>query len=65
MDRCRSKYDKDKAKFQILREFQIGRMLAGHSRILTVHGIYVGNEELAVVMELCDGMVNFLKSFTI
>lgn len=54
-ERIKAKADRIKAKEQILREFQIGRRLFPHHRVMAVYGLYVGSEELAVICEFCDG----------
>uniref|UniRef100_A0A915IHI9 Uncharacterized protein n=1 Tax=Romanomermis culicivorax TaxID=13658 RepID=A0A915IHI9_ROMCU len=54
VEKCKSQFDKLEAKRQIVREVHIGRILQGHPHILSIYGMFVETEELAVISELCD-----------
>uniref|UniRef100_A0A915LB55 Non-specific protein-tyrosine kinase n=1 Tax=Romanomermis culicivorax TaxID=13658 RepID=A0A915LB55_ROMCU len=58
IDKCKNQFDKLEAKRQIIREYDISRTCIHHPNVLSIYGILIETEEVALLMEFCDGILS-------
>lgn len=56
IEKCKTQFQKLDTKHQIVREVHIGRVLNGHPHVLTIYGMFIENDDIAVMSELCSGV---------